>query len=379
MKYQFKKIAFVELFLIVFALFHFFVIRNIHSWFLLLEFVILSLGVYKIVGTERREERAKKDLLLVLLVGTIAYYVFIYFLGFFLGFVYSTYSHTILGVFRNVVLSFLFIVTIEMMRECIIKKGKYYKALIILSVFVFAFLELITQITVFSIHNKVDLFQMMLIFVVPLLSKNIFLTFSTYYTDKVNSIIYQMLMEIPAYLIPVLPNLGDYLNTVLLVCQPLILVLLAYRFIFYKRERISDSRSIIKMKRWQKVSTGILLVILIIMIYLISGYGRFSALAIGSTSMTGTINKGDVVIIDKKEKEYKKRDIIAFVQDGEIIVHRIIDVMKDGNTVYYQTKGDANNGKDSWFVDSKDIVGQCRARVLWIGWPTVLLSEFING
>jgi len=44
--------------------------------------------------------------------------------------------------------------------------------------------------------------------------------------------------------------------------------------------------------------------------------------------MSNTINKGDAIIIDKRKKEYKVKDIIAFSRGGKIIVHRITRVIK---------------------------------------------------
>ena len=54
---------------------------------------------------------------------------------------------------------------------------------------------------------------------------------------------------------------------------------------------------------------------------------RFTSLAIGSNSMAKVINKGDIVIIDKKQKDINKNDVIAYDQGGRIIVHRVVDIL----------------------------------------------------
>ena len=114
-------------------------------------------------------------------------------------------------------------------------------------------------------------------------------------------------------------------------------------------------------------------------VILVSGIGRYIVYTIGSGSMEPTIDVGDVVIIDKKDKEYVENDIIAFYHNDVILVHRIISVYEDDFGTYYQTKGDNNESSDSWLVKEKEIVGTYKLRIRWIGWPTVKLNEWLLG
>lgn len=377
MKEQFKKVLFVELVLLILASVQFLILKN-NTLLLLIEFTIIGGIIYKLFSIDKREERVKKDLLLLILIVTISYYVITYFVGFFIGFIYSNYSRSIFGILRNTVIYSLLILIIETTRERIIKNAKYYKSLVILSILIFCIIEITTQITFNNIHSRVELLEFIMVIVIPMITKNIFLTFSTYYTDKSNSTIYNLIMTVPNFILPVFPDLGDYISTLLLTALPLLLLALAHKMFFYKREKITDSKSHVKYTYIQRTVSISLIIILLVLVYLVGGFGRFSALAIGSKSMTGAINKGDVIIIDKKKKEYKKKDIIAFSQDGEVIVHRIVDITKKDNKIYYQTKGDANNGEDPWLVDTKSVIGQEKVRILFFGLPTVALSELIH-
>lgn len=72
----------------------------------------------------------------------------------------------------------------------------------------------------------------------------------------------------------------------------------------------------------------------------INGY---VALEVVSGSMEPTINKGDIIIVDTKIKEYKKNDIVVFYdKEGSFITHRIISI----NDKEMITKGDNNNTQD---------------------------------
>ena len=78
-----------------------------------------------------------------------------------------------------------------------------------------------------------------------------------------------------------------------------------------------------------------------------------------------------------QDKKFKENDIIAFYHNDVILVHRIVKIYSDAYGEYYQTKGDNNETNDAWLVKDTDVVGQYRMRFRWIGWPTVLLNEWV--
>ncbi len=378
MKKQYTKILFVELFLVGIFLLNFAIIKKFSAYIFIGELLIGYFVLRKLLGTEKRVDRTKKDVLLLIIILTISYYVITYFAGFFIGFVYTTYSRSLLGILRNVILGILYIFALESIRELVVKKGQYYKSLLILSVIVFTALELANSITLYQITTKEMILRVILTMVVPKLTKNVFLTFCTYTTDKSNSIAYQLLMTIPNYLVPVFPDFGEYISVTILTILPIVSLLIVLKVLYFKRGRVENAKQVIKKMKFQKVVTVFLVIILFLIVYLVSGLGRFTMLAIGSGSMTGTFNKGDIVFIDKKVTPHKRGDIVAFKQSGVVIVHRIVGVLKKGDKFYYITKGDANNGEDAWYLSDSDIVGNYMGKAMFLGWPTVLLSELIS-
>ena len=79
----------------------------------------------------------------------------------------------------------------------------------------------------------------------------------------------------------------------------------------------------------------------------------FSCLKVITGSMMPEIEVGESIII-KRCKEYKVGDIITFIQDDEIITHRISSI-SDGN---YYTRGDANNCDDLEPIKYNQIYGK---------------------
>ena len=378
MKTQFIKMLSIEIFLIIFALFNFFFARRFSSILYYVGLLIITLVLMKFNKVERRNEKDKRDLLLIILISCLAYYIITYLGGLFVGFVYTTYSKSPFGMLRNIFSCFVMVVLIEVIREIVIKKGKYYKSIIIFSPIVFTLLEAAASLNIVQLSSRHIGLEMLLIVVVPLLCKNILLTFITYYSDKDIAIIYHLLMNIPVYFLPIFPAFSDYLNTTLIAIQSTLTIIVALRILYFRREKIEDARKYLNIDRMQKAFNAILIGLLIVLIYLVSNIGRYTIIAIGSGSMNGTINKGDVVLLDKKVKHYEEGDIIAFEQDGVVVVHRIVGVDKENNVYSYHTKGDANNAMDMWEVKETSIVGHYIGRGLYIGWPTIILSEYLE-
>ena len=176
---------------------------------------------------------------------------------------------------------------------------------------------------------------------------------------------------------PVFPNLGEFISIVVNITLPILILLLIMNISTIKFEKVINSRNLRHKKILIRVFNVLMVLIVLIMIYLNCNLFRFTSLAIGSTSMQGSIDKGDIVIIDKHDKTPKENDVIAFHEQGRIVVHRMVNI-KDFKTVnYYITKGDANNDVDAWYVAKESIVGTVKLRIRWLGWPTVALSEML--
>ena len=100
----------------------------------------------------------------------------------------------------------------------------------------------------------------------------------------------------------------------------------------------------------------------------INGY---TILEVVSGSMEPTIYKGDIIIINTKDKNYKENDIITFRgKEGEFVTHRIMKI--DGKTMI--TKGDNNNSEDDP-IKTSSIVGKYVTKINGGG---RILSSFKN-
>lgn len=116
----------------------------------------------------------------------------------------------------------------------------------------------------------------------------------------------------------------------------------------------------------------VLAVVLLVPMFPISG--NFSIRVVQSGSMEPTIKTGSVVLI-KPLSGYKVGDIITFEGNfkdskGRKIptTHRIVDVKVDVGSVFYQTKGDANDSVDQNLIASNKVIGKVLVSVPYAGY-----------
>ena len=373
MKKESNRILFVELLLFIISCLIFFLSKKFHMIFYSLILMIPLITNFILLGFKERKEVGYKDVLLNILIMVISYYLIIYILGYFIGFLKTSYNLSILSILSNVVPILIFIVVTELFRMTIVNKCKYNSKLyIVLLVIILSFVELVTKGTLSSINNNSDILKFIITFL-SILSKNILLTYIVYYSSVVNSIAYRIIMEVPLYIIPIIPNFGNYLNSIISILFPVLVLFVIRKELITKRDKIVNSREDIKNRKIDKGITIIIVIVLIVIIVLVSGITRFYALTVGSNSMDDTISMGDIVIVDKNRDKYNENDIIAYKYKNKIIIHRIVNIEDN----YCQTKGDNNESLDEWKVSYDDIVGVVCFKIKYLGWPTIKLNQWI--
>lgn len=80
-----------------------------------------------------------------------------------------------------------------------------------------------------------------------------------------------------------------------------------------------------------------------------------------SGSMEPTFKTGSLIVVKEVDnpKGLKENDVITFMQDeNNIVTHRIIEVINQGENVFYRTKGDNNEDPDTNPVMTENIVAQ---------------------
>lgn len=80
-----------------------------------------------------------------------------------------------------------------------------------------------------------------------------------------------------------------------------------------------------------------------------------------SGSMEPTFKTGSLILVEKLQSttDLNKGDVISYYQDeNNVVTHRIIDVISQGNSTMYQTQGDNNVNPDTNLVLSDNIIAK---------------------
>lgn len=377
MKKSYKLLLSVEIISIMFILFLINISTNI---FYIIGFIALELLLLvKYFGISKIYDKYKRENILNILIVIFSYYFITYLLGLYVGFVQSSYIMKLGYIIKKLVPSLVLIIISEILRYEYISKGKKNKVIIFLSVVFFILVDAITKINGYNLKDMGVLITFIASIIVPSIAKNVFLTYECYKAGYKASIIYRCLMELPIYILPILPNLGVYVNSSIEVIIPSVIFYLSYELY-----RDKDKKEKVRNRKAYDIFFYIIIIILLVIMALTSGLFKYHAIAVGSGSMTPNINKGDAVIVEKLSIEEIKNievgEILVFRKDGVTIVHRVVQINKITDDKYYfYTKGDNNNSYDGYPISIENIVGVARGRIRYIGYPTVILNEILEG
>jgi signal peptidase len=324
------------------------------------------------VGWPREKSPWNKDTIQIMLIYVLFYFIVIYLLGLVAGFVRNAYSLAPLTILKNIAPVVVLIVLEELWRWVIVRKSAGKKWLLVLTAVLFVAFDSLMAWRGYHLDAALELFSFIGIVVMGSITKNAMLTFLSYKSSYKPTLVYALIFGVTPYILPIIPDLGPYINSVVGIILPTLL-LIRYNEYFTTRRPIPGRES-----RGRKILALVPSVaVLATLVVLVSGVFRYWAMAIGSGSMTGAINMGDAVIIDKGDKDLAKIQpgtVIAFHHDGETIVHRLISVNTTGEVIG-QTKGDYNPDPDAWQIGPSDVVGVVKFRIPVVGWPTVWIEQ----
>lgn len=95
------------------------------------------------------------------------------------------------------------------------------------------------------------------------------------------------------------------------------------------------------------------------------------------------LDKGDIIIVKgMKTEQYKKGDIIIFnsLMQKTPIIHRIIDIKKEGDEIVFSTKGDHNEEQLPYEnnIKKEQIVGKAVLRIPMLGWVKLFVFNIFG-
>jgi len=333
-------------------------------------FSVLMYGFSK-SGLNTTKKKATIVTVVIVIIGVAVTYA----LGAFIGFLRNGYSQSIRNIVRNTFGPIFTIIFMELFRYNFIRANKNKFKFVILITALLTILEIQMSI---ATNIKWDILQGYIAvtsIVIPRIARNMLLSYMSYKIGYQPCLIYRLILELYIYLVPYLPNFGDYLNSMFGLMVPMIVFTYVSTIIDEHEEGIKQE-FIAQKSRLVEVP---MYLVIFVFIALISRVFPIFMIGIGSESMTGVINKGDAVIAYKAiNPEINVDDVIVFEVPGMVVIHRVIGIDEIDGIKYYRTKGDANPTKDNFDITMDKIKGKVKFRIPYISIPSVCLTEVIN-
>lgn len=338
--------------------------------------LIFFLSVIMLGFAKNKLNSLRKSATLFVVFALIAFFSLAYIYGLFAGFLKNSYSLKLFSIINN---SFFYLITVvfmELLKYNLIRANKDKKWVIVLTTIIIMLLDLALNIKKIKLFTFEYIFKLVTTLVIPIIIRNIVFSYLAYHIGYKPVLIYRLILEGYLFFVPIIPNFGDYINSMVGIILPISIFLYISRMIYeyengVEKEFISQSFSIFDVPVY---------VFIIVFICLISRAFPYYITGIGSESMRKIINKGDAVIIFKEKdiNKIKINDIVEYEYNGKRIIHRVIDIVDDNGINKYVTKGDSNNSIDNVDLTFDDINGKVCFKISFIAYPAVWLSELLD-
>ena len=325
-------------------------------------------------GYKKRTNYLKANGARIVTASLMTYMLIIYSLGIVLGFNRGYFTNNLIVLLKNILPIVVFNVELEFVRYLIIKNSINNKKIIIIFTILSIILNVLIELNLGVLFTAEDKFIFLSTIIFPTIAKELICTYMTNKIAILPSLIYKLVINLYMYLLPIVPNLGNYIYSVINIIFPFLIYRNLNRAVIrYEKEKKAIKKSNLI------VFTVPLIIFFIILVILISGIFKYKMIAIATNSMSPTYRRGDAVVYEKiNVKDLKVGDVLAFQTSNVVVTHRIVQIWRQGDEYYFTTKGDNNNTEDIIRPRQENVLGKVDYIVKYIGYPTVLINEYFR-
>lgn len=338
--------------------------------------ITLTISLLIKYGMPKDKNILKNNTIRIIIITILSYFIITYSLGIVTGYSKSVFSSKFLQILKNITIPLIIIISQEIVRFIYAKRTEKNIKLYIILTIIYIFLDITTEFNLNIFNNFNTLFVFLTLTILPMVAFQSLYSYLTRKVSLVPTIILRLTFNLYIYILPIFPDLGNYINSVLGIIYPYIV----YRLVS-KNVKYYEKTNIYKKNKYLSLITIPLIIALIIVTILVSGIFNYKMIAVGSGSMEKTIYLGDAVVYKKinNKKKISVGTIIAFNKNNKLITHRIIKYKIVNGKYIYKTKGDNNNTEDNFNVYEKDIEGIVLYDIRYIGYPTIWLNAIVRG
>lgn len=369
MKRDKLKIYILETLLCLTLFLALFVSKSINKVFLAIILTIFAVIIKKTIKNKKIDSIYKKQVYWLMLGFAIIYIIAFYIMGLYFGYYKSPTIFGFSTIINFIIPFIVIIISSETIRKTLItKKDKISKFLVFI---IMVLIDLIIYTGVYNLSNLEDLLTVIGFILFSSIACNLLYNYIAIRFSIKGIIIYRLITILYVYFLPIIPNVYIFFRSFLRMLYPYI-IYLVLEYTYSKRNFATEYKN--KKKSVLTITIG--MIITSIIIGLISCQFNYGVLVIGTGSMTGTIDKGDVIVYQKYDnRDIEIDNIIMFEKENKKIIHRVIDVVSVNKEVRYFTKGDANQDQDEGYITTSNIKGLYKFKIKYIGYPTIWIRD----
>ncbi|MGM9878325.1 MAG: signal peptidase I [Bacilli bacterium] len=338
----------------------------------ILLWILLTIFLFFKCGFPKDKNYLKYNTIQIVIISIFSYFLITYSLGLITGFSKNFFDLNIKSIIMNMLYPFTLITCQELIRYIYAKNCVDDIKPYIMLTLVYIFLEIFTQVNGYNFYNFEILFKFICLVVLKSISHEILYSYITYKISFIPTLIMKLTFGLYIYIIPIFPNLGEYLMSLFGILYPALVYVMIYKTI---QSYDKSSKYVTSIKKKYLLYPVILF--LCIIAVLTSGIGKYQMIAIGSGSMEPIYKRGDAVIFTKIKslEEVKIGSIIAFTKNNILITHRVVNIEYKNGDYQFITKGDNNKDIDIGTVSGSNVKGIVIHKIPYIGYPTIWINE----
>lgn len=377
MKINNIKIYAIDLLLLIFAgIEWFFLYNKVISGIIIINiifFILLTILLYFLFGYSKNLDYLRKPAIRISIILVLLYFLVAYLMGFFLGFRTNSNASNYLIMFTNILGYTTIYVLMELSRYMILKKNIniFQKILLVIGYILINSFLLINGI--YLVNYRITFIYTSTI-ILPVVASELLYTFVTGNIGYEPSLILKLSLNLYTFVIPFLPNFGNYIYSVIHVIVPFLMYFEIRKLLKYKEKYSIKGKKTIKY-----AFTSIIIIFLFTLVSLTAGLFKHELIAIVSNSMLPSYKRGDAVLVTKKNgDEIKIGDILAFNSGTGIVTHRVVKISSKDSVRTFVTKGDNNPVNDIYDIHDDNVIGTVDYVIKNAGFPTVWIKELFE-
>lgn len=361
------------LFFIIVTFFNLFLLNaEIQKSIITVFIIFYTIITIKIYGFKKVTNKNKSKILILIIGLSIIYVLSLYIIGIYAGFYRNINAYNGKTILKNIFTYSIFIICSEIIRQIFLSKENKKTHICITIALVVAEISIYTNLA--KIWDLNEILSLIGYITVPSISVNLMCNYIVKKYGLVPNILYRMVTTLYVYVFAILPDVYIFFQSIYKIIFPYIVFLIIDEFFENKK-----FKKVAKREKISLISLCASIIIVVLIVMLVSCKFKYGILVVGSSSMAGTIDKGDAIIYKRFENEQlEKGQVIVFMKDDIKTIHSVESVEIKNNEIIYFTKGTNNEQQDEGYRTNADIVGTVKFKIIDIGWPTIWLNEVFD-